>query len=110
MSLERGRRKATALFDRLGSDLIQGATRDSECNPNMEWRDERWHPDPHRRTACNRFTLEHVHQRETHLFRNEHVLDAVVAAARTLQSGYLPIVVDHNLVSRHDDQPYPRRR
>ena len=41
-----------------------------------------------------------VHKGKRHFVRYEYVLDAVIAAARGLQSCHLPVVVDHNLPSR----------
>src|SRR5277367_6596227 len=110
MSLERRGWEAPALLDGLRRDLVQRVTGDPERNADMERHDERWQPEPERGTTRNWVAKDQVYQRESHLVRNEHVLDAVVAAAGSLQSSYLPIVVDQNLFSRHHDHAQPSRR
>src|SRR5271155_2851238 len=110
MSLERRGWEAPALLDGLRRDLVQRVTGDPERNADMERHDERWQPEPERGTTRNWVAKDQVYQRESHLVRNEHVLDAVVEAAGSLQSSYLPIVVDQNLFSRHHDHAQPRRR
>src|SRR5271170_7085525 len=55
-------------------------------------------------------TKYEIQQRESHLFGNDDIFEAVVATARAPKSSHLPVVVDYHLVSRHDDHAHPRRR
>src|SRR5208283_5442304 len=100
MSLQRRRRQAAALYQGLRSDLIQRATGDSKRNAQVERNRGGWNSEPERGTASNSIAEDEVHQGESHLFGDKHVLEAVVATARPPQSSDLPILVDHNLIAR----------
>jgi hypothetical protein len=107
---ERGGWEAAALLDRLLGDLVQGATGDAEGDPHVERCDERRKPEPKRRAARDDIPEHRVHQGKTHVVRHERILDAVVAAARRLESRHLPVVVDHNLIPRQHDHANSRWR
>jgi len=61
-----------------------------------------------RRATGDRIPEDRVHKGKRHLVRHEYVLDAVIAAARGLESRHLPVVVDHDLPSRQENHPDSR--
>src|SRR5262249_18298908 len=102
---KRRRREAAALLDRLLGDLVPGATRAAEGDRHVERYDECRKSEAKRRAARDGIPESCVHKAKRHLVRHEHVLDAVIAAARGLESRHLPVVVDHDLPSRQENHP-----